>query len=402
MTDVLSDHDWPHPILTRIHEPGQKPTRDRVLQNIKETHANAASITTSTLGAHGFGLLGITTNAAEYLAATTTNWVDPVMPEIPVAGGTQFEIAERQRIYAEATNQWRLCKQAGTRIRNQQLASADDIYWKALEQPLIGYGQRTARELNAHLMRRYAKFTEEVRVETETAMSAPWTGGPFESAINQINMGAATYAQADIILTAQHKCDKLYLIAKGSGQLNCACKKWRQRATEEKTWANCQTHFQDDADDLENDATASSAGYNTANHVQEQAMIEVTEALRDITNQRDIQQAHFASDKQTADQRITKLEADLKASQTQLKSLTATLTAINMNSGYGGGNRNRGTSSGRKDFGSNDFRLKKCYCHTCGYNDDHDSPNCRVPGEHHKKEATRKNPMDGKGHRKRR
>ena len=50
-------------------------------------------------------------------------------------------------MHREAMEQYRLYQQVNTCIRNMLLAAADDIYWSALEQPLVGYGQRTAGEL---------------------------------------------------------------------------------------------------------------------------------------------------------------------------------------------------------------------------------------------------------------
>ena len=130
---MLSQHSWPHPKRTRIHEPGKKPTRERVLHNAEECHANAVSITQSTLGAPGTGLLGITATDQEYLSVAGVAWVEPQPPVLPVAGGTQFEIAERERNHAEAIDQWRLFLAVKTAIRNQLLASADNVYWAVLK-----------------------------------------------------------------------------------------------------------------------------------------------------------------------------------------------------------------------------------------------------------------------------
>ena len=103
MANILSSHGWPNPLLTRIHDINQRPSRERVLECINQCSANAESITTSTLGAPGFGLLVLTTNAAKYLAATGQAWEEPVAQGPPDAGGTQFEIAERMHLHCVAT-----------------------------------------------------------------------------------------------------------------------------------------------------------------------------------------------------------------------------------------------------------------------------------------------------------
>jgi hypothetical protein len=382
---ILSSHGWPHPVLTRIHDPGHRPSRERVLECATQCNANAASITTSTLGVAGFGLLGITVNAAEYLAATGQNWVLPVAPVAPAEGGTQFEIAERMRLHKSATDQFQLYQQVNTAIRNQLLAAADDVFWAALSQPLVGYGQRTAGDFITHMISRYARFDESVRDETEAQMAAPWTAGPFEVIVNQIDKGAATYAQASQPMSDQQKCDKLYSIAKKSGRLSEACKKWRFKAAPDKTWVNCTTHFIDEANDLANDETTSGAGYNQANLAQ-YAMEEATNALQDSTQRF----ANMANAKQTADVKMLKLEAELAATKAQLTVLQK-LMDIAPTGNQRNNNRNRNNRQ--------DWTKLKCYCWSCGYNEEHDSPNCPKQQSGHKSEATRTNPLNGKGHR---
>jgi hypothetical protein len=236
------------------------------------------------------------------------------------------------------------------------------------------------------MIARYAKFDESVRDDTEAAMTAPWTDGPFEMVINQIEKGAATYAQANQALSEQQKCDKLYSIAKKSGRLAEACKKWRFKATIDKTWANCTTHFADEADDLANDATTSGAGYNQANFATQIAMEEATCALQDST----LRYANMADAKQTSDIKVIKLEAELASTKAQLKVLQGLMN--NPPQGYQRNNNNNNNSN-------QDWKNQKCYCWTCGYNESHDSPTCPCKQKGHKSEATRQNPLNGKGHR---
>ena len=53
-SDILSE--IPHAVLTKMHERGDTPTRDRILQAFHEVCADAASVTGSTIGAAGTGL----------------------------------------------------------------------------------------------------------------------------------------------------------------------------------------------------------------------------------------------------------------------------------------------------------------------------------------------------------
>ena len=112
--------DFPYPVLSRLHEPGQKPARDRVLQACLELSSNAVSVTQSSIGAPGFGLLGLVLPAAEYLALTGQAFVRPLQPGPAPANGV--------RQWQETWAQYNLLLQVDTALRNQLLKAADDIY----------------------------------------------------------------------------------------------------------------------------------------------------------------------------------------------------------------------------------------------------------------------------------
>jgi hypothetical protein len=254
-----------------------------------------------------------------------------------------------------------------------------------LKQPLVGYGQRGPREFIATMTTKYAQFTETVRETTNTLMDAPWITGPFEVVVNQIEHGAILYLPE--VLSAQIKCDKLYAIAKQSGRLSHACKKWRLRPLVEKTWPNCTTFFQAQADDLEHDATTSSAGY-AANLATTTALADATRALRDITTQHANMATAPSSD------RVLQLETELVSTKAQLQAFQASIkmfSEMQPSGGGGGGNRNP------TGF---DYKSLRFYCFTHGHNKSHESCDCKKPGKGHKTEATKADPMGGRGHRK--
>lgn len=270
-SSLMASPAWPYPTLTRANEPRQKPSRERVLQMVLEANSNLASVTTSTLGVPGFGLLGLTASAEEYQQLTGQVWVRPAQPPAyPVLAdnATQFQIAEANCIFMMDWQQYMLMLQTDTTIRNQLLAAHNDVYWRALFQPIVGYGRRTARDFLAHIVEKYAKFDEATRSLVVASMEAPWSGGPFKVVISQIDEGANAFTAAGAALNDQQKCGKLYSIVRNSGLLRSACQKWRLKAAAEKTWANCADHFLRYANDRINDTTALSAGYNSANLAQ--------------------------------------------------------------------------------------------------------------------------------------
>jgi hypothetical protein len=392
---------FPYPVLSRTHEPGQKPTRERVLQTCLEVCSNAASVLQCTIGAEGFGLLGLVTTAADYLTATGEVFNRPAQPAAaPDPLGTAAQIAAHLRAWQVAWVQYNLMRQVDTALRNQLLQSTDDIYWRQLFQPITGYGRRTAAEFIAHIKGHYAAFDEQIRAGTVAAMETPWTGGPFEIPIMQIEEGANAFAQAGQPFNDLNKCDKLYTIAASSGKLSQACRQWRMTAAADKTWLACKEHFLRFADDYAQDATASSAGM-VNDHVQHMAA--ATIAL----NESHQQMAMFADHKNGADKAILDLQKDLASANEQLRMFMNITNFQNNNGNYNNNNRHRQRNrNGNKnkngnnenDNNNNDHWTASCdkYCHTHGLNKSHNSSDCNKPANGHKNAASRNNRMNGK------
>jgi hypothetical protein len=325
--------------------------------------------------------LGLTASPAEYLTLTAQNWARPAQPPpgpvIP-ADATQYIIAEAQRHHRDVWEQYNLMLRTDNTLRNQLLASADDIYWRPLFQPITGYGRRTAREFIHHLTTTYAAFDESTRRSIVSAMEVAWNGGPFEIVIGQIEHGSLAFAQAGHAYNDQQKCDMIYTIVINSGLMPSACQKWRLRPSDEKTWAACIVHFQMYADDRANDTTAGSADYHTgqANMVENPATIAMMEAFSQ-------QLANMAK---PSDQYVLQLQADLAATKAQL-TVFQDMT-----------NTNRQRTEGRPT-GADKRKNAKFYCHTHGHNNSHAGPDCNKPAADHKTAATATNPMGGKHHR---
>jgi hypothetical protein len=398
---------FPYPVLSRTHEPGHKPTRERVLQTCLEVCSNAASVLQCTIGAEGFGLLGLVTTDADYLQVTGVAFIRPLQPAAaPNPLGTAAEIAAHLRAWQVDWVQYNLMRQVDTALRNQLLQSTDDIYWRPLFQPITGYGRRTANEFVVHLKEHYAAFDEQIRAGTVAAMETPWSGGPFEIPIMQIEEGASAFALAGQPFTDINKCDKLYTIAAASGKLSDACRLWRMTAAADKTWVACKEHFLKFADDYAQDATASSAGMvNEQVHHMAAATIALNESHQ--------QMAMFAEHKSEADKAISDLQKNLASANDQLRVFMSMTNYQNNNGNYNNNNNNRNRNRNRNRNGNGngngngfdqengngrDHWTVSCdkYCHTHGLNKSHNSPDCNKPATGHKSTATKSNRMKGR------
>ena len=229
MADLLVNHAWPHPELSKIHEPVQAPTRQRVLQVIKEAAANATSVKQFTGGHPDFGCLRDIVSAAEYqnLTGQALN-PPPAPPQQPAFPNnpTQFQIQNGIRQHTEQWAQYRLRKAVDNHIKSQLLQTGNLIFFAALAQPTIGFANRSARRIIEHLETRYAPFNEKYRNSIDTAMNLPWSGGPFEAVVSQIDDGVAELQLHNQVVSDEDKCLKLYNIVFNSGLLPGACQKW--------------------------------------------------------------------------------------------------------------------------------------------------------------------------------
>ena len=153
-------------------------------------------------------------------------------------------------------------------LRNQLLTAADNVYWRRLRHVCLGYNMCSIQDMLNHLIESYGRFTETERKEVTSRMEVPWEGGPLEFVIQQISDAADAFALAGTPLSAQQQTDKLYDLVKESGLLSDACQRWRMFPTADKTWAAATAHFQQYANDRDEELTTETAGYQRANHAQ--------------------------------------------------------------------------------------------------------------------------------------
>jgi hypothetical protein len=380
---------YPYPILSRLHEVGAKPNRQRILRTEEELTANAASVD-SVYGDHGHAFL--TMSPANYqtlndgVAFNPPEQPDP-NPVIP-AGATAAAIAEAVRQHGVAQKAYALMRLVQATLRKMLLDSSDEIYWRRMRQPVILYSARTVLELLTHISTTYGNFTEAERKDVTSRMDVPWEGGPLETVIQQIQEASDAFGLGGAALSDTQKRDKLYDLVSASNLLSEACQRWRMRPEPEKTWDAACTHFQQYANDRDEVQTAGGAGFH-ANHV-ETALAANAEALTNLNQQ--VANLGISSTNQTATilELTTKLASAEAAHQAYRDTVTGQRTRNpSGHSGRGGDNEQRrpapAPTRGGRVFS---------YCWSHGYCG-HPGPDCRSPREGHQPTATLENRMSG-------
>jgi hypothetical protein len=394
VNESISASSFPHPVLTRLHEAGRKPTRTQILVLKTELNANAASVD-SLYGAHGH--LFLTLSAAEYHTLSGIQFEipgpPPMNPPPHAAGAAAHVTAEAVRQHGVEWKSYKLMRRVETELRNQLLAAADDTYWRRMRMATLGYGTRTVRELFTHMVNTYGRFTEAERREAASKMEVPWEGGPLEVTIQQIQDTADAFALGGTEFNDDQKRDKLYDLVSTSNLLSDACQRWRMLPEAQKTWDAACDHFQTFANDRDEVLTTGTAGY-TANHVEE-ALTQTSAILADIN----AQMANLSERNVLQSTSITDLQCQLAASDASLHAYRdANRNNGNNRNNNGNNNGNNGNNRNGNNNNGNDRdrppRLFNKYCYTHGMCD-HLGPACRNPCSTHKNEATAANKMGG-------
>jgi hypothetical protein len=314
VNDSATASSFPHPVLTRLHETGRKPTRTQILVTQTELNANAASVD-SVYGPHGHTFLTLSPEQYQALNGGIAFEIPvaPAMNPTHAQGATGNVITEGVRQHTVAWKAYRLMRATETKLRNQLLEAGDDTYWRRLRMATLGYGTRTVRELLAHMLTTYGRFTEVERREAASRMDVPWEGGPLEVVIQQIEDTAEAFEQGGTILSDDQKRDKLYDLVSTSNLLPDACQRWRMLPDAQKTWDAARDHFQTFANDRDEVMTTGTAGFH-GNHV-ENALTQTSEILADIN----AQMANLSERNVLQSANITDLMCSLAASDASLR-----------------------------------------------------------------------------------
>jgi hypothetical protein len=175
---------YAYPILSRLHEIGGKPNRQRILRTTQELTANSASVD-SLYGDHGHTFLTMSPEDYQVL----NGGIAFVMPAQPapnpdiVTGATTAVITETVRQHGVHQKAYARMRLVQAMLRKKLIDSSDKIYWRRMHQNILLYSGHTVRELLTHMGMTYGTFTEAERRDVKSTMDIPWEGGPLETVI---------------------------------------------------------------------------------------------------------------------------------------------------------------------------------------------------------------------------
>ena len=383
---------FPHLSIPR--HPGE-PSYESIYKVHSLLKANAASIP-SDLGGGTHGLLGLTLSQAVYTQVAGMAFTRPAnpgnTPTIP-GGSTGEQTRTIERAHREALRVYREINRSDLALKQQLLSAFDDMYFKALKDPHVGYSNSTTYDLLHHLYNGYGRITQMDLLDNERRMKQPYdASSPIENLFAQIDT-AIEYADAgNSAFTDSQVLTTAYLLIFQTGQFEKACDEWDDKTDADKTWANFKTHFRAAHQKLRSRQKLKQSSFNSiqghanmmqAHEVQQdttfalQALADATQsdrtAVANLTTANKELTAHLKD--MTA--HITKLELKILQLEVKIDSLLQ--------------NQRSPPKSSHYDRNSEHY----CWSHGRTFNSNHTSKTCHHKKPNHKDDATLHNRMGG-------
>jgi hypothetical protein len=212
----------------------------------KELNANAASV--HSMGGSGrHGHLALTITPEAYLALTGVAFLAPVAPvDDAPAAGTTAQIAEANRRLLADQKIFSRYHDVDKALLKQLIAAVPAIYLDGVDDAEFGFGNLTCLALLQHLKARWGKISITELQANATRMTTAWNPPtPIDSLFKQLKDGVRFAAAGHEPIGDLQVARMGYTILLQTGLFTEACREWRQKDVELRTFAAFQSHFRD-------------------------------------------------------------------------------------------------------------------------------------------------------------
>lgn len=400
----ISDH-FTTKVLTKV---SGRPTFVSIMTIHDELCENAVAIE-SDAGGGNHGLLGMITTASQYATYSATPFMLPDRPSAAAAvallnaADARQETAEHAHRVAEYETATTFAKIAKTMLLN----SIEPQFLRALREPIIGFRNRSIREIFAYLLSSYGRIEPIDAANAVAKLNDPidptadlaklWTN--IRDTMVLSTACEVPMSDAQVLMIAHAALQR-------TGRYKTKIDDWDEKPAAEKTFANMQTFFNAEQIKQDADQSQTAASFGTANLAEELKTLaeETANALTDIdeVNQKNLntileankqlietvksQQGDINTLKRSLNNGVTVPTANYSANTTtndQVFKLIEKLTAA---------------IAGKNSFTPNRYVPKEifyCWSHGFGTNKDHTSCTCNRKSDGHINNATAKNRQGG-------
>lgn len=384
---------FPNASLPKIHG---EPTYETINDIVQHMYANAATVSCS-LGGGQHGHIGLIMKPALYQTLSAAAFVRPSDPgPLPVYNpNIRYTAAERESVAADHKENRRIfetCNNVDTALKRQLIEAVDEIYLDEQRNRYTGYLTVSTQDLITHLLRRYGKITPGDLNRNNQRMAEPMDPSvPIDLFFKRIDECIELASDAENPYSEKQVLQSAFFAVSASGLYTEACRKWKKRADNTKTWNAFKVYFAAEYHELkeQNELSAAHSGFHAANAVltQEPPQATITDALDHL--------ALATSNDRSIIEKLTTTNAELVSNNAKL---TADLAqAIALLNQLVSNDEKREQIRCQK---VNEYNMKfdpTGYCWSHGYKvtSSHNSKTCtdRKPG--HQEAATRANTMGG-------
>ncbi|CAB9516435.1 expressed unknown protein [Seminavis robusta] len=170
-------------------------------------------------------------------------WIDPVnpgpRPNIPIdATEAQVCLAVVNHHY-----EFHLYHSTENALLKKAMEAVEEVYYKALEDPDLGYYQIKYIDFIQHLRETYGELDDDDLSNNIKRMNAPWTPTqPIQQLFNQIK-NAQAFARDHDIISEKTAVRSAMTNLENSGAFPRDMKEWRLKPEADHTWNNFKIHF---------------------------------------------------------------------------------------------------------------------------------------------------------------
>jgi hypothetical protein len=216
-----------------------------LVNNLKD---NAASIPLELLGGGALGHLALTMPPQVYATLSNTPWVAPInpgpTPPVLPANATAAQINANRNRHLENIKLFRTHNNVQSAFKQQLLVAVDDIYVPTLHNTHTAYAMVTMLQILTHLYTTYGKLTPMAMQKNDRHFRNPYNpASPFEMMVQQIEDSQDFAVAGHRAYTAQQIVSNAYSLIYNMGMFIDACREWRRRPENEKTWTHFKEHF---------------------------------------------------------------------------------------------------------------------------------------------------------------
>jgi hypothetical protein len=230
---------FPHPVLPTVQG---EPAYQTIHATRTFLPVNSRAIDTH-LGGGTLGHLGLIISDASYamIAPSTayepTIWIPPQAPGRTPAktDGTSAQISAARHIWEEDVQTYRTCTSVQQALKQQIIS---------VFEPMVGFASISARDMLDHLFETYGNITAvDLEINFEHMRRAWDPQHPVETIFKHIQ-DCADYSEAGGVLIGHPQHINIgYAKIFATGHFMSACRRWNEKPTAEKTWAQFKSHF---------------------------------------------------------------------------------------------------------------------------------------------------------------